>query len=205
MSVGLISVLVVVGLVLAQLSLWLFEMGLQRYLEAGLRNESENLLVAMQRGPQGLQLDQHRISPAYERPFSGHYFRIDFPEGHWRSRSLWDLELPVPEQSGLYSGLKLGPEGQLLLVLRADYRRLGQPLSIIVAQDYTPVRTSFQRVRQIGLGMGLAALIAVLVLQRITVKRSLKPLERTREQIAQLQLGQRSQLDSEVPEILGTR
>lgn len=199
LSVGLISVLVVVGLVLAQLSLWLFEMGLQRYLEAGLRNESENLLVAMQRGPQGLQLDQHRISPAYERPFSGHYFRIDFPEGHWRSRSLWDLELPVPDQSGLYSGLKLGPEGQLLLVLRADYRRLGQPLSIIVAQDYTPVRTSFQRVRQIGLGMGLAALIAVLVLQRITVKRSLKPLERTREQIAQLQLGQRSQLDSEVP------
>ncbi|KQQ62779.1 histidine kinase [Pseudomonas sp. Leaf129] len=199
LSVGLISVLVVVGLVLAQLSLWLFEMGLQRYLEAGLRNESENLLVAMQRGPQGLQLDQHRISPAYERPFSGHYFRIDFPEGHWRSRSLWDLELPVPEQSGLYSGLKLGPEGQLLLVLRADYRRLGQPLAIIVAQDYTPVRTSFQRVRQIGLGMGLAALIAVLVLQRITVKRSLKPLERTREQIAQLQLGQRSQLDSEVP------
>ena len=199
LSVGLISVLVIVGLVLAQLSLWLFEMGLQRYLEAGLRNESENLLVAMQRGPQGLQLDQHRISPAYERPFSGHYFRIDFPDGHWRSRSLWDLELPVPDQSGLYSGLKLGPEGQLLLVLRADYRRLGQPLSIIVAQDYTPVRTSFQRVRQIGLGMGLAALIAVLVLQRITVTRSLKPLERTREQIAQLQLGQRSQLDSAVP------
>jgi signal transduction histidine kinase len=84
-------------------------------------------------------------------------------------------------------------------VLRADYRRLGQPLSIIVAQDYTPVRTSFQRVRQIGLGLGLAALIAVLVLQRITVKRSLRPLERTREQIAQLQLGQRSQLDSAVP------
>lgn len=199
LSVGLISVLVVVGLVLAQLSLWLFEMGLQRYLEAGLRNESENILVALERGTQGLQLDDHRISPAYERPFSGHYFRIDFTDGHWRSRSLWDRELPKPENAGLFSGLKLGPEGQLLLVLRADYRRLGQPLSITVAQDYTPVRTSFQRVRQIGLGLGLAALIIVLVLQRITVKRSLKPLEKTREQVAQLQQGQRSQLDSEVP------
>ena len=101
LSVGLISVLVIVGLVLAQLSLWLFEMGLQRYLEAGLRNESENLLVAMQRGPQGLQLDQHRISPAYERPFSGHYFRIDFPDGHWRSRSLWASKNRVIFDSGM--------------------------------------------------------------------------------------------------------
>ncbi len=41
LSLGLISVMVIFGLVLAQTSLWLFEMGLQRYLEAGLRNDSE--------------------------------------------------------------------------------------------------------------------------------------------------------------------
>ncbi|EPN55133.1 sensor histidine kinase, partial [Pseudomonas syringae pv. actinidiae ICMP 19096] len=62
MSLGLIAVMVVVGLVMAQTSLWLFEMGLQRYLESGLRNESENLLVALVRGPAGLQLDDHRLS-----------------------------------------------------------------------------------------------------------------------------------------------
>ena len=54
LSLGLISVMVVVGVVLAQTSLWLFEVGLQRYLEAGLRNDSESLLVALVRGPQGL-------------------------------------------------------------------------------------------------------------------------------------------------------
>ncbi|MEX5669809.1 ATP-binding protein, partial [Pseudomonas neuropathica] len=53
LSLGLISVMVIVGPVLAQTSLWLFEMGLQRYLEAGLRNDSESLLVALVRGPQG--------------------------------------------------------------------------------------------------------------------------------------------------------
>ncbi|WP_287812847.1 ATP-binding protein, partial [Pseudomonas sp.] len=199
LSVGLISVLVVVGIAVAQLSLWLFEVGLQRYLEAGLRNESENLLVALARGPNGLQLDDRRISPAYERPFSGHYFRIDFAEGHWRSRSLWDQEFPQPDAAGLHSDLTLGPEGQWLLVLRADYKRLGQALSISVAQDYTPVRDSFQRLQRIGLGIGLAALIVILVLQRLTVKRALRPLERAREQIAQLQQGQRSQLDTQVP------
>ena len=199
LSLGLISVMVVVGLVLAQTSLWLFEMGLQRYLEAGLRNDSENLLVALVRGPQGLQLDERHLAPAYQRPFSGHYFRIDFADSQWRSRSLWDQELPRLEQPGLDSNLQLGPEGQQLLVLRSDYRRLGQSISISVAQDYTPVRQSFLRMQQVGLGLGLAGLLLILLLQRITVRRALRPLETAREQIAQLQQGQRSQLDDQVP------
>ena len=199
LSLGLVAVLVVVGVVLAQLTLWLFEAGLQRYLENGLRKESENLLVALVRGPSGLQLDERRISAAYQRPFSGYYFRIDFDQGTWRSRSLWDLDMPKPSAPGLSDSHELGPEGQQLLALRADYRRLGQDISISVAQDYSPVREGFRRLQQIGLGMGLVALILVLVLQRITVTRSLRPLERARQQIAQLQQGQRSQLDAEVP------
>lgn len=202
LSLGLITVMVVVGLVLAQTSLWLFELGLQRYLEAGLRNDSENLLVALVRGPQGLQLDEWRLSPAYQRPFSGHYFRIDFADVHWRSRSLWDQELPRLERAGLQGNLQLGPEGQQLLVLRSDYKRFGQSISISVAQDYTPVRESFQRMRQIGLGLGLAGLLLILLLQRFTVRRALRPLETAREQIAQLQQGQRSQLDAQVPQEL---
>ena len=199
LSLGLISVMVIVGLVLAQTSLWLFEMGLQRYLESGLRNDSENLLVALVRGPGGVQLDEQRLSPAYQRPFSGHYFRIDFSDNHWRSRSLWDQELPQLPQAGLQGNLQLGPEGQQLLILRSDYKRFGQAISISVAQDYTPVRESFRLMRQVGLVLGLAALLLILLLQRVTVRRALRPLETAREQIAQLQQGQRSQLDTQVP------
>lgn len=199
LSLGLISVMVIVGLVLAQTSLWLFEVGLQRYLEAGLRNDSENLLVALVREPGGVQLDEQRLSPAYQRPFSGHYFRIDFGDNHWRSRSLWDQELPQLPQTGLKGNLQLGPEGQQLLVLRSDYKRFGQSISISVAQDYTPVRESFRLMRQVGLVLGLAALLLILILQRVTVRRALRPLETAREQIAQLQQGQRSQLDTQVP------
>ena len=199
LSLGLISVMVIVGVVLAQTSLWLFEAGLQRYLEAGLRNDSENLLVALVRGPNGVQMDEQRLSPAYQRPFSGHYFRIDFADVHWRSRSLWDQELPRLPVAGLKGNLQLGPEGQQLLVLRSDYKRFGQSISISVAQDYTPVRESFRLMRQVGLVMGLAALLLVLILQRVTVRRALRPLETARNQIAQLQQGQRSQLDTQVP------
>lgn len=199
LSLGLVSVMVVVCLVLAQTSLWLFELGLQRYLEAGLRNESESLLIALVRGPNGLQLDEQRLSPAYQRPFSGHYFRIDFDTGHWRSRSLWDLKLPEPESPGLHANFQLGKTEQSLLLFQADYRKFGQDISITVAQDYTPVKASFLRVQQVGLGLGLAALALILALQRVTVRRALRPLERAREQISQLQQGKRSQLDEQVP------
>ena len=199
LSLGLVSVLLIAGLVVGQVSLWLFENGLQRYLESGLQNDSENLLIALSRGPQGLQLDERRLSPAYQRPFSGHYFSIEFGDTHWRSRSLWDAQLPRPDQPGLNRELQPGPEGQMLLVLRSDYQRLGQAVSITVAQDYTPIRESFRQVQRIGLGMGVLALIVILLLQRVTVRRALRPLERARQQISQLQSGQRSQLDARVP------
>ena len=54
LSIGLISVLLLSGLVVSQVSLWLFENGLQRYLESGLQIDSENLLVALSRGPQAV-------------------------------------------------------------------------------------------------------------------------------------------------------
>ena len=199
LSLGLVSVLLVAGIVVGQVSLWLFESGLQRYLESGLQDDSENLLFALSRGPQGLQLDERRLSPAYQRPFSGHYFSIEFGDIHWRSRSLWDAQLPKTEHSGLNNTLQPGPEGQMLLVLRSDYKRFGQSVSITVAQDYSPIRNSFQQIQRIGLGLGTLALAVILLLQRITVRRALRPLETARMQIAQLQKGQRSQLDAQVP------
>lgn len=195
LSLGLVTVLVIVGLVTAQITLWLFEQGLQRYLESGLRGETENLLIALHKGPAGLQLNQDRLLPAYDRPLSGRYFKIDSPEQTFRSRSLWDADLPSPAKPGLHDELVTGPDQQWLLVLRADYRRLGQPVAIIVAQDYSPIRRSFSHMRKLGLGIGALALLIILLLQRYTVKRALGPLERARRQIAQLRDGQRRELD----------
>ncbi|MEN0107079.1 MAG: sensor histidine kinase [Pseudomonas sp.] len=201
LSLGLVSVLVV-GLVLAQTSLWLLDLGLRRYLEASLRHHTENLLVATVRGPNGLQLNEQRVQPAYERPFSGRYFRIEFASGTpapWRSRSLWDWELAAAPAPGLQDGLIEGPNQQQLLMYRADYRRYGQQLSITVAQDYSPILASFRQVQYVGLGIGAGALLLVLLLQRLTVRNALRPLERVRRQLQQLQQGQRAALDSDVP------
>ena len=202
LSLGLFGVLLVVGLLLAQTSLWLFELGLRRDLEVGLRNEAEGLLVSINRGAAGPQLDPQRLTPSYSRPLSGHYYRVEALGQVWRSRSLWDHELAKPAEPGLQKALADGPQGQQLLVLRGDYRRFGQPLSITVAEDYSPLLSSFRRVQYIGLGLGLAGLLLVLFLQRLTVRNALRPLEQARQQIAQLQDGQRAQLETQVPQEL---
>lgn len=202
LSLGLASVLIVVGLILAQSSLWLFDHSLRRYLREDLKDETQTLLVALVRGQNGVQLDERRLDPTFQRPFSGHYFRIDFADETWRSRSLWDRDLPKPARAGLQDGLGDGPRGQLLLVYRSDYQRFGQRFSISVAQDYTPILESFRRLQWLGLGLGAAALLLILLAQRYTVRSALRPLERVREQIAQLQQGRRTELDSQVPQEL---
>ena len=199
LSLGLAAVLVIVGLVLLQTSLWLFESGLQRNLETDLREETEGLLLAVVRGSDGMKLDTQRLNPRYQRAFSGHYFRIELPGRTWRSRSLWDASPDWPDASGLAPELLAGPQGQRLLAYTAHYRREGQPIVISVAQDYSPILDSFARVRLGGLGLVGVALLVFVLLQRYAVSLALRPLERARQQIAQLQQGQRQQLEGDVP------
>ncbi|WP_339906315.1 sensor histidine kinase [Pseudomonas guineae] len=199
LSLGLISVLLIVGLLLAQSSLWLFDRSLRSYLQATLQDETQTLLGAIVRGPNGLQLDERRLSAAFKRPYSGLYFRIDLAEQSWRSRSLWDRELQPVERAGLQDALADGPQGQQWLVFRADYKRYGQSFVMHVARDYTPMLKSFNQVQKIFLGLGGGALVLILLLQRLIVSRALRPLEQIRLQIIQLQHGQRSQLDQQVP------
>lgn len=208
LSIGLASVLILVGLLLAQTSLWLFDAGLRRNLGSELQLDADNLLAALVRTGDGITLDQTRLSPVYERPFSGRYFRIEFlplddlANADLRSRSAWDHVLPLPDQAGLQADLADGPQTQKLLVYRANYRRFGHDLAIIVARDYTPVLQSFQQLRWIGLGAGVIALVIILLLQRLIVRRALQPLDVVRRQVKQLQQGQRTELDNQVPEEL---
>ncbi|MDF3196288.1 sensor histidine kinase [Pseudomonas sp. 1928-m] len=199
LSLGLISVLLIVGLLLVQSSLWLFDRSLRSYLQTTLQDETQTLLGAIVRGPNGLQLDERRLSAAFKRPYSGLYFRIDLEGQSWRSRSLWDRDLHLNETAGLQDALGDGPQGQQWLVYRADYQRFGQPIVIHVARDYTPILNSFSQVQKIVLGLGVSALVLILLLQRLIVSRALRPLEQTRRQLMQLQQGQRSQLDQQVP------
>lgn len=204
LSLGLIVLLIVAGIVLAQTSLWLLDQGLRRYVQAHLHNEAETLVSALQKNQQSaIELDQQRVSAAYQRPFSGEYFWIRLPHQDWRSRSWWDFSLDgTTTGSGLRRHLVDGPQAQKLLVYSTHFRRFGQDIEILTAQDYTPVLQGFTRVRWVGAIIGSIVLILLVLLQRIWVARALRPLEMARQQIAQLQQGERRLLDSNVPDEL---
>jgi len=204
LRVGLVVVLLVAGLVLVLGGAWLVDHALRRYLETGLRSETENLLAALVRGPHGLQLDEGRLGSLYTRPLSGRYFLIEIPalDIRWRSRSLWDAQLEAPAAMGLAEVLAAGPSGQRLLTYRADYQRYGQQVRVTVADDYNPLLASLTLILALGAVLGLATLIGVLLLQRFIVRRALRPLDQVREQIAQLHQGRRSTLDAAVPQEL---
>ena len=199
LSLGLVAVVLVLSLLLLQTSLWLFESGLRRSLEVDLRDETEGLLIAVAPGPEGVQLDERRLNPRYQRAFSGHYFRIETGDRLWRSRSLWDADAEWPRSTGLADELIEGPQEQRLMAYRAEYKRDGQIIVINVAQDYTPVLNSFAQVRLGGFGLVMLFVLVLIVLQRYAVSISLRPLEQARQQIAQLQQGQRQQLEIAAP------
>lgn len=202
LSFGLISVLIITGLLLAQVSLWLFDQGLRRYLQNHLHNEAQTLLAAIVRGAHGIELDQQRISAGYLRPFSGEYFLIVLPDDQWRSRSSWDYSLPFPDKTGLQDSLAKGPRNQELLIYRSDFRRYGKNIQIITTQDYAPMLQSFRNLQWLAIGVGSSALILLVLVQRYLVRRALQPLEKVRQQIVQLQQGQRSELEHQVPDEL---
>ncbi len=199
-TLGLVASLLAVSLGLLQLSLWLIENGLQDTLQAHLEAEAEGLLIAIVKGPHGHpQLDTSRINPSYQRPFSGNYFQIMLPHQVWRSRSLWDNSPDWPEQDGLGQKPLRGPLRERLITYRAEYHRAGMPIIINVAQDYTPILNSLHQVQRWGWAVAGGAVLILLLLLGYAMRSALWPLEQVRRQIAQLQHGQRQQLDEQVP------
>ena len=199
LTLSLAALLIVMGLLLAQAGLWIVDRGLRQHMQDNLQNQAESLLAALIKGPQGIELNSRHHDAVFLKPFSGHYFIIEFNQQRWRSRSLWDFELPAVERMGFSEQLKAGPEQQQLLIYQGEYRRYKTDIKVTVAHDYSPVLASFQQAQIIGAGLGLLALLLALLLQWLLVRRALKPLEQTRIQIEQLQLGQRSQLEQATP------
>ena len=201
LGISLLVMMLGAGVLGAVASSWLLDLGVRRYLAEHLRSETEMLLQALERNTtlDVLTLNQSRITPRYQRPLSGAYFHIEAGDQQWRSRSLWDHQWQGSTVKGLARTLQEGPSGQHLLAYQAQYQRAGQPVVITAALDYSPIQKVLLTVYGVFLGLGALALALLLWLQRLTIKNALKPLQIARQQIMQLQRGERARLNTEVP------
>ena len=135
LGISLFVSLLLAGVLVGQGALWWLEREQRRISAGQLRDEAASVLAAMVPGPDGLVLEQEMLDPAYRRPLSGRYFVVLIDGQRWRSRSLWDARLPLPENPGMDTELLPGPDGQSLLRYRTRFRRDGQDLTVVVAQD----------------------------------------------------------------------
>jgi signal transduction histidine kinase len=200
LSFGLAASLILGALVLGLVATALFERSVRQYALANLEYESRTVLAAIATGPEGLYLDSSRLSAAYSTPLSGRYFLVETDGGRWRSRSLWDVELPALSVSCAASGLIDGPQHQRLLCLSTDYRRYGEAITIVVAADIAPLFTEFSDIGLLLLALGFGVVIALTLVQRWVMRRAaLEPLEQARRQLQELQQGKRELLEADAP------
>src|SRR5690606_36080532 len=161
---------------------------------------SERLLGAIRQGQSGPYFDPSRLDPEFNRPLSGQFFVVTVGEPRWRSRSLWDSELPTV--SGKRPGAFVrapGPGGQQLLLLTRVFERFGQRFTITVASDYGPLVAEFRRGLYLFIGLWGLALAASLLALNLWLNRALEPVALARRQVAEVRAGKRESLAGEFP------
>lgn len=202
LALGLGVSLVIVFLLAGLGSSLALRYGIRDYMITRLDHDAENLLAAIRlqrRRGDGPVL--RATDPVFERAYSGHYFTIAIDGAELRSRSLWEHELAVPDVAvGESRTLEMAGPGDSRLLMRAHgFQRGGTPMVIAVAEDFGPVRTTILR-WQGGFAIAtLAAILLVLALQRRLLRRGLSPLERTRREVRELELGTRHRLTTDTP------
>jgi len=198
LAIATLVVLTLLGVLVAGGASLLFERIQARVMESRIEADAERVLAAVRRGPDALYLDQTRLDAAYSRPLSGQYFVIHFNDTKWRSRSLWDSELPAVGTADAFVRAP-GPGGQQLLLTTKEFYRFGQRFSITVASDYGPLVKEFRRGLYTFTVLWVAALGAALLAMNLWLGRALRPLAEARRQVAEIQAGTRQSLDDDAP------
>lgn len=199
------------GLVLSLLALFTLQWAVvsasirylvEQYVGSRLDHDGESLLAALSFAADGTPLlDPARVDPVYQRPFSGHYFRIAAGRHELLSRSLWDENLRVGEaRLGESALLKIqGPQRQRLLVHARGYRKQGHALTIAVAEDLSPVEDDIRAFQWRYALVSLIALLSLLLIQYMVVRTGLRPLEQVRGELQRLERGEVQELTGAMP------
>lgn len=151
-----------------------------------------------------LELTRQPAEPRFELPYSGAYWQAAAGNQTLRSRSLWDLDLPVQVERQVGQGdadIRIGPRDQSLLVKSRRLQLTGveTPVDVSVALDRTELRQakrSFRHLLWLSLGvLGFGILGAVWA----QIRFGLAPLSRLRAAVAALHTGSSTELAGSWP------
>jgi signal transduction histidine kinase len=176
----------------------------ENYVVTRLQHDADTLYARLLLQPELPTEISPTLGTAYDLPLSGHYFRINADQRIIRSRSLWDVDLPIPALTDAPSTVSRldGPAGQQLINYSERYQVRGEMLTISVAEDVTAMARTVSRLERQLLALSVFALLLVLALQVWILRRALRPLDDVVESCRLLESGQARELDEHGPDEL---
>lgn len=201
-----------VSLIIVFLLLWLIvshniQNLSEEYISSRTKHDIETLITAISFDKDNnILLNDQYINSIYKRPFSGHYYIIQYQHTSIRSRSLWDqtIKIAASPDTGYKKSYQTGPENQPLIILTGNFVKQKNPLTISIGEDLTPVTQSIKQFKNYFSIVASTILICLLLIQVIVLKRGLQPLKKIRTELSQLEKGDITHLSSDVPDELET-
>ena len=175
---------------------------LQEYVLSRLQHDTESLIsVVHQDQNQKWTVAPSQMSKVYDRVKSGHYYQLEIGTETISSRSLFDETMPQPSSSATNSVSYLadGPGQEIWLIWQQQVRKEDQPISILVAEDITPLRRQLLRYAIYGV-IVIGLTIAVMIfLQRRTLDNSFAVFEILRQNIASVRHKETEKIGMSLP------
>ncbi len=213
LNLSLAASILLIFLIFWWLSVFTIHHLTEDYILTRLEHDTLSIEKHLNRTGQGKQLpqvDYDAINPIYAQPDSGHYFVIQFGDRFVKSRSLSDYPLYLKKSSHLISHYETkGPAETTILVRRFVGHYQGQPMTLYVAEDHSPIQRTL---KVFDIMVGLFALMTLTLLylsQRHLLRKGFKRLEPIQVALANLQKGEATQLDpadypSEVSDLISS-
>lgn len=148
------------------------------------------------------RLGNTRLHPAYDEPYSGKYYLISFVgESDVSSRSLWeqDFQFESLPPGGQGNGRLIGRNDEPILFWSGGFAVNGHQFTVSVAEDVSPIYERLQVFQLYFAAIAFLLLMALLLVQHLIVRLSLKKLETVRGDIHKLEHGQAVALSENVP------
>jgi len=208
-SLAIVLLLILLGLVIvANLSTRSL---LQEFVTSRLELDAERLLDTLDTSTKYPKVRWGRINPIYSTPNSGHYYAIKLngstndKSNTLFSPSLQNEKLSTPLDSELKHNAPTivhdvrGPKGQHLIIWTKAYNKDGLGIVISIAEDMTLLMKNRQHFSLVFIGIGVIGFFLMLALQRFVIRRLFKHLDKSRQEIKQIESGDLQQLSEDVP------
>ena len=158
----------------------------EREMESRLRHDADTLLATIELTTG--QFDPHSPGAVYGNEYSGHYFVIDAGGRRIHSASFGDAPPFNPSRVANESlDHVTGPRAQPLLVLTTHAQVNGEPITLSLGEDLSPLNRDLFTFRLRFLALSLIVLAAAVALQRHELRWALHSLDAIRGAVLNVQ------------------